>query len=401
MRSVTMVGHLVLVAILTLACAADPRVGVLRPLTGEARAYGNAVDRGIRLAVTDATERNLLPEGFATLDVDTGSDPTRAVRELKRLVEQSGVRLFVGGVTADEAAALVPEINKARVVCLSPSSPGSGLSRKSRYLYRLYPGDELEGRTAARHLYDEMGVRRLLVYTDDSALTRDIETRFRQHFQLTLQGVIADTVHLDVPHWRKNSVDALSIHEPQAVYVVGHAGRILDVLRHLEEHGFDGVRCTTSTVFVGNVLAEAGSAAEGVTFPVSAFDLSSEREPMCGFVHRYCERFGHRPDIFAAHGYDAMKVAIHALSTASALYTPEIAKSLSFNLRDFAGVTGVIAFDEHGEVRHYPVMHCVSGGEVVSCRRLHEQRLERARRMLEQFRPTRAGEPRVQGAVTV
>jgi len=391
----------VVVVVSLIGCVQQPRVGVLRPLTGHSQAYGHAVDRGIQLAVSDAAERALLPPGFETLGVDTGSDPSRAVSGFRSLVEESGVRLILGGVTADEASALVPVLDKARVVCLSPSAPVSDLSRRCPYLYRMYPGDGIEGRTAARHLYENLGVRRLLVYSDDSALTREVEARFRKHFQLTLQGTIGTTVHLGVEHWRKLSVDALHIHQPDAVYIVGHADRILDVLRHLEGQSFDGVKCTTSTVYVGDVLQRAGVAAEGVTFPLPVYDVASSAEPMQSFVERYRESFGGSPDIFAAHGYDAMQVAIHALATARSLYTPDITKSLHFNLHDFAGVTGAIAFDEHGDVRRYPVMHCVSAGEVVSCRRPELERLEQARQMLREIERSRhEGERRGGGVST-
>jgi len=375
----------VAVSVSLIGCTQEPRVGVLRPLTGRSQAYGHAVDRGIQLAVSDAADRSLLPQGFETFGVDTGSDPSRVVSGFHHLVDEARVRMILGGVTADEASALVPVIDKARVVCLSPSAPVSELSRRCPYLYRMYPSDGIEGRTAARHLYENLGARRLIVYSDDSALTREVETRFRQHFQLTLQGTIATTIHLGVGHWRKLSVDALHIHQPDAVYVVGHAEEILDVLRHLQDQGFRGVKSTTSTVFVGDVLERAGRAAEGVTFPLPAYDLESDTEPMQTFVERYRGLYGRSPDIFAAHGYDTMQVAIHALATATSMYTPDIAKSLHFNLRDFSGVTGAIAFDEHGDVPRYPVMHCVSGGEVRSCRQLERESLERAQRTLRQI----------------
>ena len=57
---------LTLAAVVTLsACNADPVVGVLLPMTGEASTYGESMKRGIDLAL-EMEEANL-PEGFQVL----------------------------------------------------------------------------------------------------------------------------------------------------------------------------------------------------------------------------------------------------------------------------------------------------------------------------------------------
>lgn len=364
------------VALALVGCSGAPVVGVLRPVSGSAQAYGDAVGTGIQVALEEAWGGAALPAGFAVIDVDTGSNPELAASELRRLVNEERVRLVVGGMTPAEATALLPVIEEEQVVCLSPTTSTIDLGRHSRFFYRLFATDEAEGRTTARHLHDKLGLRSVLVFTDDSGLTRGVEEEFRQHFQMALSGKIVGTVHLDSKLWQKNSVDTLHAKHPDAVYIVGHAESILRALQHLEEVGFDGVRATTSTVYLADVLQRAGTAGEGAVFPLSAYDAASVHQPVQGFVERYRGRYGYEPDIFAAHGYDAMRLAMHTLSTTPAVFSAEMRKVMSFELGDFRGVTGAIAFDESGRVPRYPVMHCVHQGRVISYRQYKELRLQ-------------------------
>jgi branched-chain amino acid transport system substrate-binding protein len=362
---------LVVAVVVGWGCTQIPVVGVVGPSTGTDAAYGLAVDRGVDLALEDASGR--LPDDFQMVRVDSRSSPERAAEEVRRLVRDQGVRVILGGMTSAEADALLPVIEDEQVVCLSPSASGSDLGRRSRYFYRLAPTDEEEGRAAARHLVNERGVATVVVYTDGSRLTRDVEAEFRQYFEMKLGGKIVATVHLSEEGWRDRSADTLNAFNPEAVYIVGHAARILESLDDLKFNGFKGVRCTTSTFYLADVLADAGPIADNVIFPLPVYDVASSREPSHTFVEQFEGRYGRRPDIFSAQGFDAMRVAIRTLVGAESLHSEDVRKALSYGLRDFLGVTGPIAFNEAGDVTRYPVMHCIRSGCVRPCSTLREE----------------------------
>jgi branched-chain amino acid transport system substrate-binding protein len=371
------------------ACQPEPKMAVLCPKSGEAEVYGRAVDNGIQMALSEARERSILPAGFRLHEVDTGSSAKRAAGELRRLALRHGVPLVVGGVTTDEAQALLEVAEQRRVVCLSPSAPATDLARRSRYFYRLYATDEVEGRTAARYLANRLGVRRLLVYTDDSSLTRGVEAEFRQHFEFVCGGRVVDTIHLDNKRWLKKSKDALHIYDPEAVYIVGHATSISLVLGHLAGSGFRPIRCTTSAFYVTDVLNRCGDLANGVIFPLPAYDAASIRQPVQEFVTGFEGRFGVRPDIYSAHGYDAMRLALHSLCAGNALRASQLRRYFSIELQQFDGVTGTIAFNGDGDATRYPIMHCVWQGQVISCEELRRLKLRKVQEILEGLVPSR------------
>jgi hypothetical protein len=56
----------------------------------------------------------------------------------------------------------------------------------------------------------------------------------------------------------------------------------------------------------------------------------------------------------------------------------EILKALNFGVSEYMGVTGPILFDDHGDVKHYPKMFIVKGGQVLS----YQRHLETERRRI-------------------
>ena len=348
----------------SIACSGDPVVGVLCPTSGDDSAYGRSVDNGIRLAVADATAAEAIPADLQILRYDTRSRADVAVTAFRRLATEERARLVIGGVTPEEVRALSPLADEHGVIFVSPIARPTTEGSDDPLVYRMFAGDEVEGATAARFLYEDRSVRRLILFTDNSGFSRGLETEFRQQYQLRLDGVVETTVHLREPEWETVAADALHGHRPAGVFIVGHAERILEVLRFLDARQFRGVRCTTSAFYVADVLDRAGEIAEGVFLPVFGFDPSAGEAAAGGFASRYRETYGGAPDLYAAHGYDAMGVVLRSLLLARDVTTKELRRVLSVRLRDFAGATGLLSFDEAGDVRRYPVMHVVWKGRI-------------------------------------
>jgi branched-chain amino acid transport system substrate-binding protein len=378
------------------ACAPEPVVGVLIPESGHAEAYGHAVNNGIHLALNEARASNTLPEGFRLIEADTGSRPDHAANELRRIASTLDVELVVGGVTTDEALALLPVVEDEKVVCLSPSASASSLTGKSPYFFRLFATDEVEGSTAARYLHETRSARSVLVITDDSTFSRGLEAEFRQHYQLRLGGEIVATVHDELEWWKRKATDMVNALEPDAVYIVGHAEHILTSLELLQKIGYEGVKCTTSAVYLAELLEQGNPALEGVVFPLTALrtcEQENDNARECPFVDRYQDEYGGQPDFYAAHGYDAMRVALRALVNARSVDVSELRRYMRIGLQEFDGVTGTIAFDERGDVRRYPTMHTIWNSRVVKCRWLYDMKKRQLKQIIEGITPTRAQPP--------
>ena len=365
-------GIVVGLAGLLAGCSSKPVVGIILPTTGAAASYGGSIESGIRLALTDARGRGEIPEGFEVLWADSGSEPGRAVAELRRMVDERGVKMVIGGATSAEAAALIPVLDEIDVVCLSPSASAPGLAQRSKYFFRIYPSDELEGHTAGTFVFERLDRKRIILFSGDTDYTRGIKPEFLKQFEEALGGTVVADIEISGDEWTAQASRAISTGDASAAYVIGYADEILTVIRFLRDRGFTGRIVTTSAFYSGDAIREAGPAAEGVLFPLPPFDRTSEKEPVLSFVNRYMETYQRAPDVFAAHGYDAMGFTLKVFTLAKPPETLEILKALNYGVAEYNGVTGPILFDDYGDVKHYPKMFIVNDGQVLSYSRYLE-----------------------------
>ncbi len=363
------------------ACGSDPVVGVLLPMTGSASTYGQSMKNGIDLAL-DHDQANL-PEGFQVLWGDTASDPATGAAELKRLAGD-GAGLFVAGTTSGTARALLPVLDETDTIAISPSASAPSLTKDSKRFFRVFASDELEGRRAGRFLYEDRDKTSVLIFAEDTAQARGIEPPFRQVFEQAMGGEVVGRIVIGSPRWEQESADLLAAHHPASVYIIAYGDMTIDVLRFLRKKSYDGPICASSAFYTGHIVDSNPDLVEGVFFPQPAFDIKSDTQPTQEFVATYRQRFDRDPDIYAAHAFDAMRVAVFVSNEATSFSATEIRRVLAFGIGEFPGVTGTIQFNDFGDVRHNPIIFIVKDGQVLNYERyIAEERIKIAEKIKE------------------
>jgi branched-chain amino acid transport system substrate-binding protein len=148
----------------------------------------------------------------------------------------------------------------------------------------------------------------------------------------------------------KPILTAIKSKNPQAVFFGGLDAQAGPMVRQMRELGMSA-KYVASAIETESFLELAGaSAAEGA---VSA-QSGSALERLAGgqdFARRFA-KYG-KVVMYAPHSYDAARVLIAAMRKAGSaepsVYLPYVAQTL------FEGVTGPIAFDEHGDLRRASV----------------------------------------------
>jgi branched-chain amino acid transport system substrate-binding protein len=149
----------------------------------------------------------------------------------------------------------------------------------------------------------------------------------------------------------------------------------------LRGSGYEKYIFTTSAFAAPAVIEQQGENAEGVFLTQTVFEPESEDEKIRGFVTTYRETYGVPPDLYAAHGFDAMMVLAEALRKAGPIAS-DFWKGIT-SIREFEGVTGMIQFDERGDVQKFPRVYVVEEGNLID----YEAEVEKRRReLLERLR---------------
>ena len=154
------------------------------------------------------------------------------------------------------------------------------------------------------------------------------------------------------------------------------------LLKEIRKRSISGRILSTSSIGSSRALEEAGEAAEGVIYPATVFDPESDDPDVARFVRDFRARYGADPDLYAAHGYDAVMVAAAAMQKAGGPVPERIAREL-LAIRDFHGASGILSFDPEGDVVQYPRAFIVHAGRS----RLFADYLEEMREKQEASKP--------------
>ena len=331
------------------------QIGVVVPLTGEYQSYGEANKRGIEIALEEIQSSGY-PLTLKAIVDDTGSDPAKA----KELIEQrfkDNAFAVLGGTISSEAKEMVAVADKYDRVLLSPSATSPELSKISSNFYRIAPSELTEGNKMADFASRSLDAKKVVLLTEDEGAGGNSSHGIQQAFRSAFEkhgGEILEQI--EVPPNTSDLgglIGRVITLAPDAVYIAAYESGIAAMILELKAQSFEGKILTTHAFASPTAIARVGDAAQGVILTQTVFEPDSDHTHVQQFVKAYRERYGEQPDLFAAEGYDAMKVLAVALKARHGL-PGELPRGLRDEVKEFPGVTGSIQFDESGDVRKFP-----------------------------------------------
>lgn len=327
-------------------------LGAVLPLTGEVASYGTGSREGIEFAVEQANHAQTKYR-FGAIIEDSKGDPKTAVNALQKLLATDKPIAVIGENTSSSTLAMVPVIDAAKVVLISPSASAPSLAGKSRYFYRVFPSDSEEGDFICGVIKERVpNARVCVVYVnnDYGVGLKDVFVSRAKERGLAI---------LDTFGYEKGATDFRPILakvkalEPNAVYIPSYYQDGAALLKQARESGiaasFWGATADQDPQF----LMIAGQAAEGFHYPVAAaYDAKSSDANVKEFVSGFQTSRGKEPGLLAALGYDSAKLILDGVLAKGP--TSEGIREFIAGQKSYLGVTGMMTFDDQGEV-HKPI----------------------------------------------
>lgn len=375
------VGLLVSATVLAAGCNKPLLVGVVLPETGSASVIGKSEKQGVQLAFKEAKEGGLLPKGLTVDYADSGSSASQAAKEAKGLYDR-GALVVIGGATTESAQAILPIANREEKLLISPSASAGDLAKKSIFFFRLCPSDDVEGAQVVKILTRNGATNSVLIIEEDSAYAHSmlpvVLGGLRSH-NVTVVGPIIT----DEPKWKQKVRDTVVGHQPDAAFVCGCGEMLVAAVQALRQADFQGTICTNSGIAAREIIKEGGGALNGVMFPMVAVDMRAPDRPLIKeFVDHFTVAYGVEPDVFAAEGHDSALAAIYALKGLRTRSGQEVQLRMKGLEQDW-GVTGALAFDDLGNIQHYPRTYWIHDGRIEDFEKYLEQE---KRKLQEKFR---------------
>ncbi len=162
-----------------LACQRDPsgaqplNIGLIAPLTGYEASSGEAIQRGMLLALDEVNRQGgVLGRPLALVTHDVPNDPALGVAALQQLQQQHGIVAVFSGVFSPVILAQLDAIHRLELPLFIPRGSLTSITRNGHtpnYAFRVAMSDEYADEFLARYAVETLGARRPGILADTTA----------------------------------------------------------------------------------------------------------------------------------------------------------------------------------------------------------------------------------------
>jgi branched-chain amino acid transport system substrate-binding protein len=333
------------------------KIGVMTPLTGDVKTFGESAKNGFSMALEDYGKTGRYQ--IAPIIADDRNDPTEGANAALKLFTQDKVLAFVGPLTSKVAMPVSEYAVKYKVPMITGTATAAKVTvsdgKRKPYVFRACFIDPFQGAIAASFALKDLKARSAaILYDVGNDYSKGLAEVFKSTFEKGKGTVVA------YESYQKDDVDfsalvtKVGVKKPDVVFLPDYYNKVALIATQLREKAVKSVLLGTDGWDSPELVKIGGSAIVGGYF---TNHYSPERKDKIAerFITRYKEKFGSVPDTFAALSYDATTILLQTIDKAKQPTPEAIAQGLS-GLKGFQGVTGTIGFNKDGDAVKSAVM---------------------------------------------
>jgi len=328
----------------------ETKIGAILPLTGNNAVYGVAIKKGIELAVGEINMKNGISGNKLNVIIeDDQADPQKSVAAYKKLTTINKVPLILGAVFSASTLAMAPLAEKDQVVLLSPTSSAVEITQAGDFIFRIYPSDSYDGVFLADFSSNSLKAKTTsILYLQVTSISEIVKV-FKEQFELN-GGKVLDVIgYNEGDSDFRTQILRIKKSNPNVVFIPSYLRETAILLKQIKELGFKKPLLAVSSFNDPKIFELSGNAAEGVIFSTPAFDPESAELHVKNFVQSFYKKYDEKPNIWAAYGYDVLKIAASAVESGDS--NPIKIKDALYKINNYPGVTGNTSFDQNGDVK--------------------------------------------------
>jgi len=340
------------------------KIGEFASLTGKEAAFGQSSHKGTQLAIEEVNASGgVLGRKLEHIFEDNQSKAGESATVVQKLISRDKVIAVLGEVASGRSLEAAPLCQANHIPMISPSSTNPKVTEMGDYIFRVCFIDPFQGTVMATFAKKTLKVRSVAVLTDVAApYSVGLAQYFKEKFSADGGNIVLEQKYNSGDKDFNAQLTAIKAANPEGIFVPGYyteAGLIVLQARKL---GFTG------PVFGGDgweapeLIQIAGPSLEG-TYYSTHYSPEDKSATVQDFVKRFKERFkGEVPDAMAALGYDSAMVLVDAIKRAGTTDGPKLRDAIAAT-KEFVGVTGKTALDEHRNANKPAVVITIKDGQ--------------------------------------
>jgi len=341
------------------AVAADViKIGGLLPMSGPGSYFGAQDKQGIELALEGLNKSGVK---FEIQYEDSACSPLPATQAAKRLIDQYKPDVVIGEECSDATLAVMPVLAQAKVPLLNAGSSSIKVTEPGNpWTFRIMPNEVMQGVDIATNAYKRLNAKSaVLLYENTNAGIGNAKV-FGDTFTKLGGNILADIgFGRDVNDFTAIATRVAGVGKIDVIPTYTLEGQGLKITQALAQAGVTkgggGGAIQLGTIWLPfGFEQKAGKAALGY-IRIVQFDPTDKREQVKSFIQAFKAKYNQDPTHLNAHAYDQIMLIADVVKR-GAKDAQGIRDGLAAT-KEFSGVTGSVAFDEHNQNTKMDTIH--------------------------------------------
>ncbi|MBI5575470.1 MAG: ABC transporter substrate-binding protein [Deltaproteobacteria bacterium] len=342
------------------------RIGLITPLTGDVKTYGESVRNAFGIAVDEANRAG----GVAGMKIvpiveDDRNDPTEAANAATKLIKQDRVRAIVGSVTSKATIPVSDIAQGSKIPAITPSATNPKVTvadgKRKDFMFRACFIDPFQGRVMAKFARESLFKEKAAVLYDAS---NDYSRGIAEYFGDAFRSMGGKVVSYE--SYGKDDVDFSALltkvkaASPDVIFLPDYYNKVGLIAKQAREKGIQTSLIGPDGWDSPDLVKIAGNAVEGGYFS-NHYSPEDTRPEVVDWVKKYKEKFGQTPDALGTLAYDATNLLLEAIRKANSDDPARIRQALA-SIKGYKGVTGEAGMDDNGNaVKSAVILQIVNG----------------------------------------
>ncbi|MBL8331271.1 MAG: branched-chain amino acid ABC transporter substrate-binding protein [Rubrivivax sp.] len=333
------------------------KIGHVGPTSGAIAHLGKDNENGARMAIDDLNAKGLTIQGvkvkFELLAEDDAADPKQGTAAAQKLVDAK-VHGVIGHLNSGTSIPASKIYSDAGIPQISPSATNPKFTRQGyKTTFRVVADDVHLGGTLGKYAVTELKGKSIAVIDDRTAYGQGVADEFEKGVAAAGGKVVGREFTTDKATDFTGILTSLKAKKPDVVFFGGMDAVAGPMLRQMKQLGIKAKFVGGDGICSGELpKLAAGSMGDGQVVCAEAGGIEGEaKASMDKFKADFKTKFNADVQIYAPYVYDAVNVMVAAMQKADsadpAKYLPALAATA-----DYKGVTGVISFDEKGDIKN-------------------------------------------------
>ena len=336
------------------------KIGFMGGLTGRVADLGEAGRNGVLLAVEALNASGgIRGRRIELVIIDDQQNAERARQGIASLRE-AGVVALLGPLTSSMGEAVLPLLNEAGLLAISPTITATPLFGQDDQLLLVAPPVSENCARSASYLHGQ-GLRRAAVAYDlgNRAYTED----WLKHFELSfgaLGGQVTARVSFKSGEGYSEVAARLLATHPDLLMFAANAVDTVRLTQAARNQGAQQAISAASWAATESLLQLGGRTVEGLSMP-QYFDRDDRSERYLAFAAAYRQRFQQEPGFASVAAHDAARALLQALAAAEG----KDLKAALLSARQIEGLQVGFSFNRFGDAQRSTHMTVVRDGHFV------------------------------------